>query len=141
MEKIQKSRYSSFHTKGTWSVHSFNGVYLSIPEGIGSYGYLFHEIPGSLEKFNLEYSNSILFIAIINLVVSFLLVLKVLMIGSHAWNLTIRKLTFRTCHRLFKKARETSMTPPPTILKYIYIYCVKIKSINSFAPCIVHFQE
>ena len=33
--------------KGTWSVHSFNGDYLSIPEGTGSScGYLFHEIPG-----------------------------------------------------------------------------------------------
>ena len=38
--------YSLFHIKGTWSVHSFNGDYLSIPEGTGSCGYLFHEIPG-----------------------------------------------------------------------------------------------
>ena len=40
--------YSWFHIKGTWIVHSFNGEYLSIPEGTGSYGYLFHEIPCSL---------------------------------------------------------------------------------------------
>ena len=39
-------RYSWFHIKGTWSVHSFNGDYLSIPEGTGSCGYLFHEILG-----------------------------------------------------------------------------------------------
>ena len=38
--------YSWFHIKGTWSVHSFNADYLSIPEGTGSCGYLFHEIPG-----------------------------------------------------------------------------------------------
>ena len=31
--------------KGTWSVHSFNGDYLSIPDDTGSCGYLFHEIP------------------------------------------------------------------------------------------------
>ena len=37
--------YSWFHIKGTWSVHSFNGDYLTIPEGTGSWGYLFHEIP------------------------------------------------------------------------------------------------
>ena len=36
-----------FHIKGTWSVHSFNGDYLFIPEGSGSCGYLFHEIPGT----------------------------------------------------------------------------------------------
>ena len=38
--------YSWFHIKGTWSVHSFNADYLSIPEGTSSCGYLFHEIPG-----------------------------------------------------------------------------------------------
>ena len=38
--------YSWFHIKGSWSVHSFNGDYLSIPEGTGRCGYLFHEIPG-----------------------------------------------------------------------------------------------
>ena len=37
--------YSWFHIKGTWSVHSFKGDYLSIPEGTDSCGYLFHEIP------------------------------------------------------------------------------------------------
>ena len=35
--------------KGTWSVHSFNGDYLSIPVDTGSCGYLFHEIPGISE--------------------------------------------------------------------------------------------
>ena len=40
MSDLQK-----FHIKGTKSVHSFNGDYLSIPEGTGSCGYLFHEIP------------------------------------------------------------------------------------------------
>ena len=39
--------YSWFHIKGTWNVHLFNGDYLSTPEGTGSCGYLFHEIPGS----------------------------------------------------------------------------------------------
>ena len=39
-------KYCLFHIKGTWSVHSFNGDYLSIPGGTGSCGYLFHEIPG-----------------------------------------------------------------------------------------------
>ena len=39
--------YSWFHIKGTWSVHSFNGDYLSIPEGTGNCEYLFHEIPGT----------------------------------------------------------------------------------------------
>ena len=29
----------------TWSVHSFNGDYLSIPESTGSCGYLFHVTP------------------------------------------------------------------------------------------------
>ena len=33
--------YSWFHIKGTWSVHSFNGDYLSNPEGTDSCGYLF----------------------------------------------------------------------------------------------------
>ena len=37
--------YSWFHKKGTWSVNSVNGDYLSIPEGTGSFEYLFHEIP------------------------------------------------------------------------------------------------
>ena len=39
--------YSKFHKKGIWSVHSFNGDYLSIPEDTGSCGYLFHEIPST----------------------------------------------------------------------------------------------
>ena len=38
-------RYRGFHEKGTFSVHSFNDDYLSIPERPGSYKYLFHEIP------------------------------------------------------------------------------------------------
>ena len=33
--------------KDIWSEHSFNGDYLSIPESTGSFGYLFHEIPGT----------------------------------------------------------------------------------------------
>ena len=33
--------YSWFHIKGTWSEHSFNGDYLSIPKCTGSCGYLF----------------------------------------------------------------------------------------------------
>ena len=37
--------YRRFHEKGTFSVHSFNDNYLSIPERPGSYKYLFHEIP------------------------------------------------------------------------------------------------
>jgi len=37
--------YSWFHIKGTWSVHSYNGDYLSIPKCTGSCGYLFHEKP------------------------------------------------------------------------------------------------
>ena len=37
--------YRGFHEKGIFSVHSFNGDYLSIPERPGSYKYLFHEIP------------------------------------------------------------------------------------------------
>ena len=39
------ARYRGFHEKGTFSVHSFNDDYLSIPERPGSYKYLFHEIP------------------------------------------------------------------------------------------------
>ena len=35
------------HITGTWSVHSFNGDYLSIPESTGSCGYLSHDIPGT----------------------------------------------------------------------------------------------
>ena len=35
--------YSWFHIKGTLSVHSFNGDYLSVHTG--SWGYLLHEIP------------------------------------------------------------------------------------------------
>ena len=31
--------------KGSWSVHSFNGDYLSIPECTGSYGNLFRKSP------------------------------------------------------------------------------------------------
>ena len=34
------------HIKGTWSVHLFNGDYLSIPETTGSCWSHFHEIPG-----------------------------------------------------------------------------------------------
>ena len=47
MTKLQLSEgtYSWIHIKDTWSVHLFNGDYLSIPEGTGSCGYLFHEIP------------------------------------------------------------------------------------------------
>ena len=37
--------YRGFHEKGTFSVHSFNDDYLSIPVRPGSYKYLFHEIP------------------------------------------------------------------------------------------------
>ena len=43
---IVKIRYSWFHIKGTWNVHSFNWDYISTSEGTGS-GYLFHEIPGN----------------------------------------------------------------------------------------------
>ena len=45
--KTLKSRfkYRGFHENGTFSVHSFNDDYLSIPERPGSYKYLFHEIP------------------------------------------------------------------------------------------------
>ena len=41
-----KSQLKLISNKG--SVHSFNGDYLSIPEGTGSCGYLFHEIPGTI---------------------------------------------------------------------------------------------
>ena len=41
----EKVRYRGFHEKGTFSVHSFNDAYLSLPERPGSYKYLFHEIP------------------------------------------------------------------------------------------------
>ena len=34
--------------KGSWSVHSFNGDYLSIPECTGSYGNLFRKSFGTL---------------------------------------------------------------------------------------------
>ena len=37
--------YSRFHKKGNLSVHSFNGVYLSISKGTGSCGYLFMKYP------------------------------------------------------------------------------------------------
>ena len=39
-----------------WSVHLFNGDYLSIPEGTGSCGYFFHEIPGSTLFFGFTHS-------------------------------------------------------------------------------------
>ena len=39
--------YCWFHKKGTWSVHSINGYYVSIAEGTDSCGYLFHEILGT----------------------------------------------------------------------------------------------
>ena len=32
---------------GVYTVHSLNRDYVSIPEGTGSLGYLFHEIPGT----------------------------------------------------------------------------------------------
>ena len=44
---INAISYSWFHIKGTWSVHLFKGGNLSISEGTGSCGYLFHEIPGT----------------------------------------------------------------------------------------------
>ena len=37
---------ADFFKKDTFSVHSCNEDYLSIPERPGSYKYLFHEIPG-----------------------------------------------------------------------------------------------
>jgi hypothetical protein len=43
-----------FHEKGTFSVHSFNDDYLSIPERPGSYKYLFHEIPVSKKSYALN---------------------------------------------------------------------------------------
>ena len=48
--KTLLSRYNRFHIKGTWSVHSLNGDYLSIPKGTGSCGYLFHEIPSTWKR-------------------------------------------------------------------------------------------
>ena len=39
--KMRYNQYNWFHKKGTWSVHSFNGDYLSVPEGTCSCGYLF----------------------------------------------------------------------------------------------------
>ena len=41
-------KYSWFHIKGTWSVHSCDGEYLSFLSLVhtGSWGYLFHEVPG-----------------------------------------------------------------------------------------------
>ena len=47
IEKKKRFIYRGFHEKGTFSVHSFNNDYLSIPERPGSYKYLFHEIPVS----------------------------------------------------------------------------------------------
>ena len=44
--KLSRENYSWFRIKGTWSVHSFNGGYLSITEGIGSCVYLLQESPG-----------------------------------------------------------------------------------------------
>ena len=64
-------RYSWFHIKGTTSVNSFNGDYLSIPEGTGSCGYLFHEIPGIRGRRNRNY-------AIFNWSNGFLRVLKIM---------------------------------------------------------------
>ena len=39
---------ADFIKKSTFSVHSFNDDYLSIPERPGSLEYLFHEIPGNI---------------------------------------------------------------------------------------------
>ena len=54
MEYLQTncSSTANFIFKGTWSVHSFNGDYLAIPEGTGSCWYLFHEIPGTSRQKN-----------------------------------------------------------------------------------------
>ena len=41
------------YLESTWSVHSFNGDYLSIPEGTGSCGYLFMKSPIFSSKFML----------------------------------------------------------------------------------------
>ena len=60
MFNSNRSLCSWFHIKGTLSVHTFNGDYLSIPEGRGSCGYLFHEIPGSSNRIVLEYNNNII---------------------------------------------------------------------------------
>ena len=46
---ISTTHNSWFHKKGSWSVHSFNEDYISIPSSLvhsGSWGNLFHEIPG-----------------------------------------------------------------------------------------------
>ena len=45
--KYFRQGYWKILIKCTLSVHLFNGDYLSIPEGTGSCGYLFHEIPGT----------------------------------------------------------------------------------------------
>ena len=45
IQAASERSYRGFHEKGTFSVHSFNDDYLSIPERPGSYKYLFHEIP------------------------------------------------------------------------------------------------
>ena len=45
IQAARERSYRGFHEKGTFSVHSFNDDYLSIPERPGSYKYLFHEIP------------------------------------------------------------------------------------------------
>ena len=57
--------YRGFHEKGTFSVHSFNDDYLSIPERPGSYKYLFHEIPVTrivIKPFTAFYSFNLKFI-------------------------------------------------------------------------------
>ena len=46
---VQKNKNSWFHLKGSWSVHSFNGDYLYILVHTGSWGNLFHEIPGTIK--------------------------------------------------------------------------------------------
>ena len=48
--KQSKVRYSWFHIKGSWSVHSFNGDYLISLVHTGSWGNLFNEIPGTILK-------------------------------------------------------------------------------------------
>ena len=42
--------YNWFHEKGSWSIHSFNLDYLSIPKCPGSWGNHFHEIPVKRSK-------------------------------------------------------------------------------------------
>ena len=42
--------YDWFHIIGTWSVHSFNGDYLSIHKCTCSCGNLFHELPSMFLK-------------------------------------------------------------------------------------------